>query len=97
MIQFNPSTGETKIVESKEEALTRLTGKRNAQHAFNDLLWDIIKNNGGSVSIPVGDLRRVPPDAKLIAHFNGKVLTVQAGIQKGKIITPPNAGRIVPV
>ena len=95
MIQINRDG--VKIVESKGEALTRLTGKKSAQHVFNDLLWDIIARAGGSVTISCEDLRNVPPNVKLVAEFNGTSLTVRSVKTGGNILSPPNAGRIIPV
>ena len=96
MIQFNPSTGETKIVESKHEAFQRISGKRNLQHGLNDLLWALLKDKmGGSITVSAESLRRVPFNAKFVADFNGKDLTIIATEEKGKVLVQPTARGII--
>ena len=98
MIQLNLSTGSVRQFESKEECFQRMTGKRNVQHAMNDILWDFVRGQGGSIIIDVEGLRRIPPNAVLVPEFDGvRLLRLHARTKEGRIITPPNAGRIVAI
>ena len=96
MIQFNPQSGETKVVESKHEAFQRISGKRNLQHGTNDLLWALLKDkHGGSLTVSAASLRGVPFNAKLVARFDGTDITFIATEEKGKVLIPPTARGII--
>lgn len=98
MIQLNVKTGTVKQLESKEECFQRMTGKRNVQHAMNDILWDFVRGQGGTITVDVEGLMRIPPNAMLVPEFDGvRTLRLHARTKEGRILTPANAGRIVAI
>ena len=45
-------------------------GKANVQTALNNVLWRIVMNNGGTLSIPRYEMDQVPPEAAIEATFD---------------------------
>lgn len=85
MIQQNLS----KAVRKQLARQRARTGKENTQHAFNHLLWQIIaQKEGGKLTVPCSDLRKIPPEAALKAEFDAATdsLTITAALVQGKTI-----------
>lgn len=68
-------------------------GKENTQTALNNLLWKIIMQNGGTLNVPLEDLKQVPANAALQAKVDSATdkFVVVAGIRPSKsgLYLPP--------
>lgn len=70
-------------------------GKENTQTALNNLLWKIVMQNGGTLNVPIEELKGVPDNAALQATVDSATnkFIVVAGIRpsKGGLYLPPGA------
>lgn len=66
-------------------------GKQNAQTALNNVLWRIVMNNGGTLSISRYEMDQVPPEAALEATFdsttNSMIIRSMLRVNKNGIAT----------
>jgi len=83
--------------ETTAQRLKRLTGKASPQHAFNCLLWDIIRSKGGKMVVSGETLRRIPNDMTLTGVWDDSTqsLIIEAVVKKGMILAPADNGIII--
>lgn len=83
--------------ESKAARLKRLTGKNSAQHAFNSLLWRLIADAGGVISIKGSELRKIPNKLLLKADWDEKTqsLIITSVVNQNKVLVPYSANGII--
>ena len=85
------------IAERRQTRLERLTGKKSPQHAFNSLLWRIVADAGGVMSIKGSDLRKIPNKVLLKGEWDEATqsLIVTSVVNHGNIETLPTDGIII--
>lgn len=70
-------------------------GKENTQTALNNLLWKIVMQRGGKISMPVDELKKVPANAALMGQVDSKTnkFVVVAAMRPNKsgLYLPPGA------
>lgn len=70
-------------------------GRENTQTALNNLLWKIVMQNGGTLNVPLDELKSVPVNAALSAKVDSitNKFVVVAGIRPNKngLYLPPGS------
>jgi hypothetical protein len=60
--------------------------KKNANQSviISKTLWQLIKNNGGAISVPCGDLKEIPDTAAIRTKYDPETdsIIIQAGMAK---------------
>jgi len=83
--------------ETQEAKLKRLTGKNSPQHAFNSLLWRLIADAGGTISIKGTELKKIPDKLLLKASWveATQSLVITSVVNQNKILIPHGADGII--
>ena len=84
-------------IETQAEKLSRLTGKKSPQHAFNSVLWDMVSRHGGTMAIRGSDLKKIPNSMTLQASWDeaSQSLIIKSVVKHGKILAPSDNGIII--
>ena len=84
MIQFNRKTKRSKrkflrLGQQRNQRIQVKAKKNNTQAVLNNILWKIIKKNGGTMHIPLSELADIPKSVTFAAYPNGDKITIVAG------------------
>ena len=92
--------GSKKISRQERRRRVRDRGKVDQQDEFNRVLWKVLEINGGSIQVPVDDLKSVPVNAAITSRYDADtdsviITAMLREVKQGPRLVIPEEKRII--